>query len=91
MSRKKKNPQCPIKEFPLSEDAKLRLTFDGSARRVIERLQKATGNRSFVQVVRDALGLYAWLNDRSREGFRLALLDKDGVPVKEIVLPFDRQ
>lgn len=75
----------------MSEDAKLRLTFDGSARRIIERLQKATGNRAFVQVVRDAIGLYAWLNERSHEGFRLALLDKDGVPVREIVLPFGRQ
>ncbi len=65
---------------------KVTMNFDSNAIRSIEVLQEATRD-NMSGVLRDALGLYAWVHRESQKGNKLILKDKDGT-TREILMRF---
>lgn len=40
------------------------------------------------EVLRNAIALYSWANQQRQDGYTVGCFDKDGKPVKEVILPF---
>lgn len=66
---------------------KLQLTVDDRTYRMLLSLQEASGASSMAEVIRQAVTLFDWARFQQDEGFTVGAF-KDGVPAKEVVLPF---
>ena len=67
---------------------KLQLTVDDEAYQMLLGLQEASGAKSLAVVIRQAVTLYEWSRVVSLSGHTVCS-SKDGIPVSEVVLPWD--
>ncbi len=65
---------------------KIQVNFDDDAVNVLDTLKQATRS-NYGDVIRDAIGLYEWARREYEQGNAIGVI-KDGVAVKEVVLPF---
>jgi len=66
---------------------KLQLSLDENAYNTLLRLEKDSNASSMAEVLRNAIGLFDWARVQQQEGFAVGAF-KEGVPAKEVVLPF---
>jgi hypothetical protein len=67
---------------------KITINFDNNASNDIKILQKALGNIELTSVIEQALGLLAY--EKIEQGYTITSV-KDGVPVKQIIIPFKKK
>lgn len=72
----------------MAEGRKVQVYFDENSIEIIEKLQKASGNKSMAEVIRDALGLYNWTRKMHEQGYSVGTI-KNGKAIQQLVLPFE--
>lgn len=60
---------------------RVQLDFSPDAFERLEELRRETNATTKVEVIRDALRIYEWMAEQSREGRVIELKEKDGTPV----------
>lgn len=69
---------------------RLQLVIDDNAVKVLKRLETECNASTMSEVVRHAVALLEWARVQNANGYTVGAL-KDGVPVREVVLPFFRE
>lgn len=66
---------------------KIQVNFDDNALKVLDDLKDSSQGGSYADVIRNAIGLYEWARQECAQGNAIGVI-KDGVAIKEVVLPF---
>lgn len=69
----------------MADKKRLTLDFDPKAYEILSRLSDETG-KTLAGVIRSAVALYAITHGEEKKDRRLAIVDSDGKPLKEIVI-----
>ncbi len=69
----------------MAEKKRVTLDFDPKAYEILSALTAETG-KTLAGVIRSAVALYAITQGEEKKQNRLAIVDKDGKPLKEIIL-----
>lgn len=71
----------------MSRKRKLQLTVDERAYQALVRLAEDSDASSLAEVIRNAISLLDWAKIQTEEGLTVGAF-KEGLPAKEVVLPF---
>jgi hypothetical protein len=69
----------------MSEKKRVTLDFDPRAYEILSSLSTESG-KTLAGVIRSAVALYAITHAEEKKQHRLAIVDEDGKPVKEIIV-----
>jgi hypothetical protein len=82
------NPKVADTDDERSEDRhRVQFEFSPEAYAELQRLRAGTHTKTFAEVVRNALRLYAWYDDQRKQGYKFVLI-KDDQTAKEIEIMF---
>lgn len=73
---------------PSSKEHSLHLRINHSMYETLADLVESSNASCTAEVLRNAIALYSWANKQSQEGYTIGCFDKEGKPIKEVILPF---
>jgi hypothetical protein len=69
----------------MAEKKRVTLDFDPKGYEILANLSEETG-KTLAGVIRSALALYAVTRDEENKNHRIAVVNEEGKPIKEIVI-----